>query len=176
MSAWIVYPDHVSYLVAGALELAPDGFLVSGSDRLLTPHTKDAIGQLLMDENVRSVGYRYSRDTFDELPGPVDKTGIRDYRHIELDLPFEPIVLLKQLDCYEYQSCECPDWPKTDAHAFCEAVRGLAEATLPAASQRLERSQWFSSAHLIPAYRNSDAYDEAPWGISPAFRRQAEAA
>ena len=56
MSAWIVYPDHVSYLVASALDLAPDGFLTFGDDKLLTPHTKDEIGQLLMDESVRSVG------------------------------------------------------------------------------------------------------------------------
>ncbi len=171
MSAWIVYPDHISYLVAGALELAPDGFLVFGNDRLLTPDTKDAIGQLLMDENVRSVGYRYERDTFDELPGPIDKSGILDYHHIDLDLPFDPIVLLKQLDCYAYQSCECPDWLSTDAHAFCEVVHGLAEATLPPAMRRRERSRWSSSAQLIPAYRNSDVYDNAPWGIEPAFRR-----
>ncbi len=176
MSAWLVFPDHISYLVTCALELAPDGFLVFGHDRLLTPDTKDAIGQLLMDENVRSVGYRYSRDTFDELPGPVDKTGIRDYRHIELTLPFDPIVLLKQLDCYEYQSCECPDWPETEASAFCQVVRALAEATLPAALQRLERSRWSSSAQLIPAYRNSDAYDAAPWGIGPCHRRLTDAA
>ena len=176
MSAWIVYPDHVSYLVACALDLAPDGFLSFGNGTLLTPHTKDEIGQLLMDENVRSVGYRYSRDTFDELPGPVDKTGILDYRHIELDLPFDPIVLLKQLDCYAYQACECPDWLETDAHAFCEAVRGLAEMTLPADLQRLAHSRWSSSADVIPAYRNSDAYDNAPWGIGPEFRRGYEAA
>jgi len=176
MSAWIVFPDHISYLVAGALELAPDGFLVFGNGRLLTPDTKDVIGQLLMDENVRSVGYRYERDTFEELPGPVDKTGIRDYRHIELDLPFEPIVLLKQLDCYAYQSCECPDWLETDAHAFCEAVRGLAEATLPVHLQRLVQSRWSSSAQLMPAYRNLDDYDGAPWGIEPTLRRQGEAA
>lgn len=176
MSAWIVYPDHISYLVAGALELAPDGFLIFGNDRLLTPDTKDAIGQLLMDENVRSVRYRYERDTFEELPGPVDKSGILAYHHIELDLPFDPIVLLKQIDCYAYQTCECPDWLTTDAYAFCQVVRTLAETKLPSDLRRLERSRWSSSAHLIPAYRNSDAHDEAPWGIGPAFRRQAEAA
>ena len=170
MSAWIVFPDHISYLVAGALELAPDGFLTFGDGKLLTPETMDATGQLLMDENVRSVGYRYDRDTFDELPGPVDKTGIRHYRHIALDLPFDPIVLLKQLDCFAYQSCECPDWEQTDAHAFCQVVRGLAEAMLPADLQRLEQSRWSSSAQLFPAYRNSDAYDAAPWGIEPEFR------
>lgn len=170
MSAWIVFPDHVSYLVAGALELAPDGFLSFGTGKLLTPHTRDEIGQLLMDEIVRSVRHRYERDTFDELPGPVDKTGIRDYRHIAHDLPFDPIVLLKQLDCYEYQACECPDWEQTDAYDFCEVVRSIAEATLPAALQRLERSRWSNSADVIPAYRNSDVYDNAPWGIGPEFR------
>src|SRR5688500_4687219 len=99
MSAFLVFPEHISYLVACALELAPDGFLPFGNGRRLTPHTRDEIGQLLMDENVRSVWHRYDRDTFEELPGPVDKTGIRDYRHIALDFQLDPIVLLKQLDC-----------------------------------------------------------------------------
>jgi len=62
MSAWIVFPVHIGYLVACALELAPDGFVSFGNGRLLTPHTKDEIGQLLMDENVRSVQYRYDID------------------------------------------------------------------------------------------------------------------
>ena len=171
MSAWIVYPDHVSYLVACALKLAPDGFLTFGDGCLLTPETMDEIGQLLMDGNVRSVRYRYRRDSFDELPGPVDKTGIRDYHHIALDLSFDPIVLLQQLDCYEYQSCECPDWPDTHAHAFCQVVRTLAEVELPPVLRRLVQSRWSASTQPVPAYRTSDAYDAAPWGMGPEFRQ-----
>ncbi|MBA3276987.1 MAG: hypothetical protein H0T72_14490 [Chloroflexia bacterium] len=171
MSAWIVFPDHISYLVACALDLAPDGFLTFGDGKVLTPHSKDEIGQLLMNENARSVGYRYERDTFEELPGPVDKSGILDYHHSELDLPFDPIVLLKQLDCYAYQTCECPDWPQIDAYDFCEVVRGLAEATLPPSLRHYEHSRWSSSSHHVPAYRNSEAYDDAPWGIGPELRR-----
>ncbi len=171
MSAWIVYPDHVNYLVACALDLAPDGFLTFGNGKLLTPHTRDEVGQLLMDENVRSVRYHYDRDTFDELPGPVDKAGIRDYRHIALEVTVDPIVLLKQIDCYEYQTCECPDWLTTDAYAFCQVVRTLAETKLPIDLRRLERSRWSSRVQLIPAYRNSGAYDDAPWGIGTEFRR-----
>ncbi len=169
MSAWIVFPIHISYLVACALELAPDGFLSFGDGQVLTPHTKDEIGQLLMDENVRSVSYRYDRDTFEALPGPIDKTGIREYRHINLDLDLDPIVLLKQLDCYEYQTCECPDWKQTDAHAFCVVVRALAEARLLPALRRLKQSRWSSSLQSVPAYRNTDAYEDAPWGIDPGF-------
>jgi len=129
-----------------------------------------------MHENVRSVQYRYSRDSFDELPGPVDKTGIRDYRHIEFDLPFDPIVLLKQLDCYAYQSCECPDWSETDAHAFCQVDCGLAEATLPTTMCRhYEQSRWSSSPRLVAPFYNSNAYDDAPWGPQSAFLREARA-
>jgi hypothetical protein len=167
MSAWIVFPIHISYLVACALELAPDGFLTFGKGRLLTPHTRDQIGRLLMDENVRSVQHRYDRDSFEDLPGPVDKSGIRDYRHIELDIEVDPIVLLKRIDCYAYQSCECPDWEDTDAYAFCQVVRELVEAQLPLDLRRLERSRWSSSRQLVPAYCNSDAYNDAPGGIDP---------
>jgi len=165
MSAWIVFPVHTSYLVASALELAPDGFLTFGHGRLLTPNTKDEVGQLLMDENVRSVQYRYDRDSFDELPGPIDKTGIRDYRHIPLDITLDPIELLKQLDCYKYQTCECPDWEENDAHAFCQVVRVLAEAQLPPPLRQLRQSRWSGSPVLVPAYRNTDVYEKAPWGI-----------
>jgi hypothetical protein len=175
MSAWIVWPGHVSYLVHGALELAPDGFITFGNRKLLTPHTNDAVGQLLMDENVRSVQHRYDRDAFEELPGPVNKTGMRGYRHIESGVAFDPIVLLKQLACYEYQTCDCPDWPQTDAYAFCQVVRRLAEAALPDALRRLERNRWASGLHLIPAYRNSDAYEDAPWGIEPSVGQDSEA-
>jgi len=175
MSAWIVFPVHTSYLVASALELAPDGYLTFGHGRLLTPNTKDEVGQLLMDENVRSVQYRYDRDSFDELPGPVDKTGIREYRHNNLDLDLDPIMLLKQLDCYEYQSCECPDWEETDAYAFFQVVRALAEPQLPPALQQLEQSRWSSSTQLVLAYRNSETFDEAPWGIGPTFAQGLEA-
>ena len=175
MSAWVVYPDHVSYLVACALDLALDGFLTFGNGKVLRPHTKDETGQLLMNENVRSLRYRYDCDTFDELPGPVDKTGIRDYQHIALDLPFDPIVLLKQLDCYAYQSCECPDWSQTDAHAFFQVVRALAEAKLPPSQRHYEQSRWSSSPRLVAAYYNSNAYDDAPWGLRSAFLREARA-
>jgi hypothetical protein len=120
-----------------------------------------------MDENVRSVQYRYDRDAFEDLPGPVDKTGIRDYRQIDLDFALDPIVLLKQLDCYAYQSCGCPDWEETDAYAFCQVVPALAEAQLPDSLRRLEPSRWSSSRQGVPAYRNSDAYDDAPWGMIP---------
>ncbi len=120
-----------------------------------------------MDENVRSVQYRYERDAFEDLPGPVDKDGVRDYRHIPMAVTLDPIVLLKQLDCYAYQSCECPDWPVTDAFAFCQVVRGLAEMQLPPELRRLEQSDWSSSAQPVLAYRNTDGYDDAPWGIGP---------
>jgi hypothetical protein len=136
-----------------------------------TPHTKDEIGQLLMDENVRSVWHRYDRDTFEEPPGPVDKTGIRDYRHIALDFPLDPIVLLKQLDCYAYQSFECPDWEESEAYDFCQVLRPLAEARLPPSLRRLEQSCWSSSRQLVKAFYNTDAYDEAPWGIDRSWLR-----
>jgi hypothetical protein len=118
-----------------------------------------------MDENLRSGQYRHDRYTLEELLGPVDKTSIRDYRHIEPGVTFDPIVLLKQIACYGYQSCECPDWEQTHANAFCRVLRELAEAAHPRDLQRLERNRWASGPHLVPAYRNSDAYEEASWRI-----------
>jgi hypothetical protein len=50
---------------------------------------------------------------------------------------------LKAISCYEYQSCEHPGWRKSEAHAFCEALRDMAIGCLP-------------------------GYDDAPWEINDA--------
>jgi len=82
--------------------------------RTLTPETADAVGALLRAQNIRSVNFRYNEDEpeaeayyqFAELPGTV-----------------VPIVVFQAIDCYEYQSCETPDWESSEACAFCDALR-----------------------------------------------------
>lgn len=99
----------------------------------------DDVGRMLLAENIASVAHRYADDTFDELPGPVRKTRVEDYRY-RYPGRFDPVTLLKAIDCYAYQSCEHPRWAYSKANAFCCALRRRLIARLP-------------------------GYDAAPWGI-----------
>jgi hypothetical protein len=48
-------------------------------------------------------------DDLPEMRGAVSLDMVRD--------------VLNWVRCYEYQSCESPDWTATFAHQFCEALR-----------------------------------------------------
>jgi len=136
MSAFIVSTAHINALVnagyANTLSwYAPaDASLGRPRDerRTLTSDNLDATGQMLMQACVASVSYRYG--SHEQIP---------HYRHT-FRLPRPAVAMLKLLDCYEYQSCERPDWPESEAHAYCEALRSRLIGQLP-------------------------GYDAAPWAI-----------
>jgi hypothetical protein len=88
-----------------------------------------AAGQMLWDENFRSVNYRYTEEK--SAPAYSFKRNLQ---------PIDPIVVLKQISCYEYQSCEHSDWESSEAKAFCSALQGKMISWLP-------------------------GYDDAPWGV-----------
>jgi len=93
---------------------------------------------MLLDENVRSVSYRYSNTPITNLPGKTDAEYLLPFVfHPILRVP-KPVEILKMLDCYEYQSCEHPGWEHSEAKVFCNALRHRAIRLLP-------------------------GYDEAPW-------------
>lgn len=98
--------------------------------RQLTDHTCGRVGAMLLAENRRSVDHRYDEQDweppylFTALPGNPD-----------------PVVVLKAIDCYRYQSCEHPGWPASEALQFCLALQALAIGHLP-------------------------GYDHAPWDIT----------
>ena len=88
--------------------------------RELTPETAGRVGAMLVAENRRSVDHRYDETetedpyVFTELPGRPD-----------------PVIVLKAIACYEYQSCEHPEWEESEAHDFCEALRDRMISSLP---------------------------------------------
>lgn len=77
----------------------------------------DGAGAILASANVASVNYRYAEDALEPVythhPVVVDVVGV-----------------LKALDCYEYQSCEAPEWDYSEAYAICAALRREAIAQL----------------------------------------------
>ena len=119
MSAYIVEESHIRFLVQSALTLSHNGMRFGS--RRVTDETADAVGQMLWDENAKSVNARYPRDS----------QTVGTYTHHYCNLPVRSVEVLKALDCYEYQSCEHDGWESSDAHAFCKALRATATAFLP---------------------------------------------
>lgn len=83
----------------------------------------EAVYQMLVAENVRSVSYRYKEQT---LAG--------DHYAYQVTPAIKsatPVDVLKALACYEYQSCETPDWPESEAFQFCRALEHKVIRTIP---------------------------------------------
>src|ERR1051326_2304968 len=138
MSAWIVSKEHIDTLVAGLWMPEHEGYptYYHNGEPMRKHYDPSEVGQMLWDENYRSVNYRYDEN----------KTAPR-YTYTEPQ-PVSAVQLIKSIDCYEYQSCETPDWPDSEAYTFCQALRSHAIGKLP-------------------------GYDEAHWGVpsdAPANR------
>ena len=155
MSAWIVSKTHIDLLITAGLiiptqtirnsrlrwylpdETSPDRHQVFELDDF----NADDIGVTLWAENHASVNHRYP-DASDDLPGPVDFDGpdVLTYTHQPIPGPIDPVVVLKVINCYQYQSCEHPGWETSSAHAFCTSLTQACISALP-------------------------GYDQAPWGF-----------
>lgn len=154
MSAYIVSKAHIDALTDVACN-GPSGVTVSpmntwrfsyylgGACRIhvlrpgLEAHegerSADEIGQILVDENVRSVEYRYPRAVNDDggLPGPIAAYYGEPYTLTPRRRSLTAVETLAALSCYEYQACEAPDWEKSEAYKLCDALRRLVIHFLP---------------------------------------------
>jgi hypothetical protein len=116
MSAWIVSKKHIDLLVAAAKGM------YGGPDA-------DQLGQMLWEENTKSVNFRYN----ETRPMP-------SYKFVSPKGAIDPVVVLKQISCFEYQACEHPEWKDSKAKEFCEDLTNQMIGALP-------------------------GYEEAPWGV-----------
>jgi hypothetical protein len=100
----------------------------------------DSVGAMLMRACVASVGYRYQDTLWPELPGPMPNPDPDEFSYRPTFTGRRPTAVegLKLIGCFEYQSCEHPDWKGSEAQRFCESLRDS----------------------LIGAL---DGYDDAPW-------------
>jgi hypothetical protein len=148
MSAWIVNKQHIDTLIQAALTAdrynGPVFTWYDGNDQRqqLTAANADETGRMLWLECQKSVASRYPGDRDGGWPGPIGLTlsKINSYRYKPVNGHVVAVSVLKQIDCYEYQSCEHDGWTKSDAHAFCQALRKKMIAMVP-------------------------GYEEAPWGV-----------
>lgn len=97
--------------------------------RELTDETCNEVGRMLMLECARSVSFRYNEPIdAGTLPGPIDLNPYAETFHakdVMRGIRYSAVQILKAIDCYEYQSCEHPDWETSEAKVFCDALRGL---------------------------------------------------
>lgn len=138
MSAWIVSKQHIDALVDAGYDTRRDHsvrWYHGGTSYELTAENRDAVGQMLWQECHASVAHRYDDTDDGKLPGPIGLTRatIAAYTHTPATLGERLAIpaLLKQISCYEYQSCEHDGWEASQAHAFCTALRHHLIGKLP---------------------------------------------
>lgn len=101
MSAFIVSDNTINAVLGFADKYDLDDFDCSDLS---------ALGQLLVDENYRSVNYRY-----DESDTP------HTFVYARYTVP--TLTALQHLACIEYQLCEPKDWETTRAFRLCARLR-----------------------------------------------------
>ena len=144
MSAFVVGKAHINAMVRagiggryGPLHWYPEGCDFEKSPTL-TVETADRVGQMLLDENVKSVMARYDDCEVTNLPGRTNAEWLIPFEFVYTLERITAIETLSILACYEYQSCEHDGWKDSEAKCFCDALRKNAINRLP-------------------------GYDEAPW-------------
>jgi hypothetical protein len=121
---------------------------------ILTEENATAWGQVLLNENVRSVDERYPNA--EERPGPIDLDLTYQYRPIRdvgIDYQAKCMAVVNATYCYDYQACETAGWGEVDgrpaqtgyfASLACAMVEGIRKMAVQA---------------LL-------GYERAPWGVS----------
>jgi len=136
MSAWIVKKKHIDFLVTAALESMINRTIRGEIDghpveMEISYNNADKIGATLWAENIKSVNYRYSNHKPSEVSA---------YRFTKHNGGPIAIVVIKQIDCLDYQSCEHDGWKNSWARRFCDELKDAMIYSLP-------------------------GYNNAPWGI-----------
>lgn len=121
MSAEIVSNQHITALLSGVFNrYRGDSASYRWNDEtrsLLTD--KQRLGQVLLDQNYRSVNSRYGENNSGR------------YTYESPGRPFSPVEIIRLCDGYTYQSCETGDLDETEAGAIIQAIRERAIKALP---------------------------------------------
>lgn len=145
MSAYVCDPEHIKGLAifaasrskyGGTLNI-PGSWLRHFGGKDMSGHGPAEIATyyaaVLLDENLRSVAYRYEDSDLDNLPGPVPTP--REIPVTEQDMirakQIPPLQILKMCSCLDYQSCETPDWRQTVAYTLLGGIKDAAISILP---------------------------------------------
>ena len=140
MSAFVVNKSHINAIIQAGLAVSdrPFTWYYNGETHTLTDDNASQVGQMLLDECVHSVCYRYEDDTIADLPGRTNAEWLIPFEYHFTHRRPTPLEALSIISCYEHQSCEHPEWETSEAKAFCSALRHCTISRLP-------------------------GYDDAPW-------------
>ena len=123
MSAYIVDDAHIDVLVDLADQyqraIPPryhGSFRLNFNGLTTNDFTNNELGQMLVDENYKSYNSRYNDE------------GSDTYRYRRTGKTFSHSQALMTIRGYEYQACEHPDWQKSTAYWFCQALKRLVVA------------------------------------------------
>ncbi|MEA5456723.1 hypothetical protein SPF06_18525 [Sinomonas sp. JGH33] len=151
MSAWIVSQDHIDLMVTVALRIAefnPRYVDVAAAG--------DALGTDLWEENHRSVNHRYSEST----PTPAYSwTPVADVEGGAPLVGAHLVQILKAVHCYDYQTCEHPEWTSSKAFYVSRTIEQWAERQLGAMDWPEDEATVFPDHP--PRWRGMD---DAAWG------------
>lgn len=122
MSAYVVSNKTIQgMLQAVHLERhTGDRYYWNGEMKMMAGHL-DKIGQKLIDENYRSVNYRYQTES-------------KPHKYIhgkENIIRLSAVEIIKLCNGYRYQACETDDWEDTEAYEIWDTLREAAIDALP---------------------------------------------
>jgi len=133
MSAFVLSAKHLNTLITYANVHADHmAWCVQPSGRELCWADCDhlqAAADILRAENERSVNYRYR----EQMP-----TSTVTFRFVDTRAMPPAVSIVKACNCYDYQTCETPDYYGTDAARIVDAIRHTAIAQLPG----YEKADW----------------------------------
>ena len=144
ISAFIVDKVTIDLLVSAAMDSVPayghygafsyyNPFGTDSADRRheVTRATATKTGAMLLTECIKSVAYRYNDEPLEDLPGPATVTRPEYYAWTDHRIKLTPAEIAGTIGCFEYQSCEHPEWHTSDAQAFCHELREAVLNNLP---------------------------------------------
>lgn len=112
MSAYIVSKQHIDKIV--------DYVYNHHIDDCSEYKTKDELGQLLLEENIRSVNYRYN-----------ERNRLVKYQYEPPAIGLTCVEFLKFLRCLDYQACERPSYTRSQVHRILRNLAFRAVCNLP---------------------------------------------
>ncbi len=127
MSAYVCSNDHISAIV----NYPRDTARLYGNPYIYNDHSisisdPEELGQLLLEENVKSVNHRYHDK---------DSAKPEDYKFQLSPLngkgSCSTIQFIKHIHCLKYQSCEHDGWEKSIALKILNRLEGWAVGHLP---------------------------------------------
>ena len=126
MSAYVVSDNHINelirfidtrfYLNKSYLQRVIPEIAFIRDDKLFF----ERVGQELLNENYRSVNYRYKNSEDEE------KCHKFSYKEKLGEKKLKPVEILKLVACLDYQSCETDNWETTRAYKILESIKSFA--------------------------------------------------